>query len=237
MQLITTRNTGAMSNAPIIESIFDPKESILLFDDFRSQIASADVANWNITIGSGTTAVAPGITVQGGILTLTPTASVNVSVDTWSVFQLAGGSNLYFEASVAVDTIAASGSVFIGLSSVAGASTTPVPCITTAGAMNGTNSGVGFTITAAAIKGVAAITTVIATPVTVGTAVANTYYRLGMKIEGLNRVSFYLNGVLQGTIEGSTYLPTSVLYAAVCTAAVTAVKTVSVDYITVCADR
>lgn len=237
MQLITTRNSGAMNNAPIIESIFDPKESILLFDDFRGSIASADTANWNITIGTGTTVVAPGITVAGGVVTLTPTASVEVSMDTWGIFQLASSTNLYFEASVAVSTVAASGSVFIGLSSLQGATTTPVPVITTAGAMDGTNSGVGFTITTTAIKGVAGIGASIGTPVTVGTAAASTYYRLGMKIEGLSRVGFYLNGILQGTIEGSAYIPTAVLYAAVCSKTATAAKVTSVDYITICADR
>jgi hypothetical protein len=237
MQLITTRNSGAMNNAPIIESIFDPKESILLFDDFRSQIASADVPNWNVTIGASTTVAAPGVTNAGGVVLLTPTASVDCSLDTWGVFQLAGSTVLYFEASVAVSTIAASGSVFIGLSSLQGASTTSVPVITTAGAMDGTNSGVGFTITTTAIKGVAAIGAAIGTPVTVGTAAANTFYRLGMKIEGLSRVSFYLNGILQGSIEGSAYIPTAVLYAAVATKTATAAKATSVDYITICADR
>jgi hypothetical protein len=238
MQILTTRNTGALNNAPVAKAIFDPKEAILLFDDFRTQIASADTDKWNITIGSSTTAVAPGITNAGGVLTLTPTASVNVSVDTWGIFQLAGSTNLYFEANVAVGTIAASGSVFIGLSSLQGAGTTPVPVITTAGAMDGTNSGVGFTITAATIRGVAGIGAAIGTPVVLSTAaVASTFYRLGMKIEGLNRVSFYLNGVFVGSIEGSAYIPTAVLYAAVCTSAVTAVKTVSVDHILIACDR
>ena len=238
MQILTTRNTGAMNNAPIADAIFDPKEAILVFDDFRTQIASADTANWNITIGTSTTAVAPGITNAGGVLTLTPTATVNVSVDTWGVFSLAGSTNMYFEASVAVGTIAASGSVFIGLSSLQGATTVPVPVITNAGAMDGTNSGVGFTITAATIRGVAGVAASIGTPVVLTTAaVANTFYRLGMKIEGLNRVSFYLNGNFAGSIEGSAFIPTAVLYGAICTNAVTAVKTVSVDHITIACDR
>ena len=144
---------------------------------------------------------------------------------------------MYFEAVVAVDTIASSGSAFIGLGSAVGSGTTPATCITTAGAMDGSASGVGFTITAATIRGVCGKAADIGTPVTIATAVAGTYYRLGFRVDGLNKVTYFLNGTQVGTIETTAAIPTANLYIDLAVKAATAAKALSIDNLVLAYDR
>ena len=237
MQILTSRNAGALNNAPIAKAMFDPKEAVSRFDDFFSQAASADTNLYNITIGTSTTVV-HSATVSTGVWTLTSTSSADVQVNSWTpTVTLAGNRTVFFEAVVAVDTIASSGSAFIGLGSAVGSGTTPATCITTAGAMDGSASGVGFTITAAAIKGVCGKGADIGTPVTIATAVAGTYYRLGFKVEGLTKVTYYLNGTQIGTIETVAAIPTAVLFIDLAVKAASAAKALSIDNLLLAYDR
>jgi hypothetical protein len=238
MQILTSRNAGALNNAPIAKAIFDPKEAVSRFDDFFSQAASADTNLYNITIGSSTTVV-HSATVSTGVWTLTSTSGADVQVNSWTpTVTLAGNRTVFFEAVVAVDTIASSGSAFIGLGSAVGSGTTPATCITTAGAMDGSASGVGFTITAATIRGVCGKAADIGTPVVITTAAtAATYYRLGFRVEGLTKVTYFLNGVQIGTIETVAAIPTAVLFLDLAVKAATAAKALSIDNLLLAYDR
>ena len=237
MQILTSRNAGALNNAPIAKAMFDPKEAVSRFDDFFSQAASADTNLYNITIGTSTTVV-HSATVSTGVWTLTSTSSADVQVNSWTpTVTLAGNRTVFFEAVVAVDTIASSGAAFIGLGSAVGSGTTAATCITTAGAMDGSASGVGFTITAATIKGVCGKGADIGTPVTIATAVAGTYYRLGFKVEGLTKVTYYLNGTQIGTIETVAAIPTAVLFIDLAVKAASAAKALSIDNLLLAYDR
>jgi hypothetical protein len=237
MQILTSRSAGCLNNAPIADAIFDPKEAVYRFDDFFHQVASADTNLYNITIGASTT-VLHSTSVTTGVWTLTSTSAADVQVNSWSpTVVLAGTRSVYFEAVVAVDTIASSGAAFIGLGSAAGSGTTPATCISTAGAMDGSASGVGFTITAAAIKGVCGKGADIGTPVTIATAVAGTYYRLGFRVDGLNKVTYFLNGAQIGTIETTAAIPTANLYLDIAVKAATAAKALSIDNLVLAYDR
>lgn len=237
MQIITSRLAGAINNAPIADAIFDPKEAVWRFDDFFSEAASADTNLWNITIGSSTT-VTHSTTVSTGVWNLLSTAAADVQVNSWTpTVTLAASRSVYFEASVAVSTIASSGAAFIGLGDRAGATTTPATCITSAGAMDGTNNGLGFTIAAATIRGVCGKGATIGTPVTVGTAVADTYYRLGLRVDGLNSVTYYLNGIEIGKITDTNAIPTAALYLDLAIKHDTAAKTLRVDNLMLAYDR
>jgi hypothetical protein len=237
MQILTTRLAGALNSAPIANAIFDSKSAVSRFDDFFTQVASGDTNLYNITIGSSTT-VLHSTTLSTGVWNLLSTNAADVQVNSWSpMVTPAASRSVYFEANVAVDTIASSGSAFVGLGDVAGTGTTPATVITTAGAMDGTNNGVGFTITAATIRGVCGKGATIGTPVTVGTAVAGTYYRLGMRIDGLDKVTYFLDGVQIGTITDTSAIPTQALYLDFAIKAATAAKTLRLDYYTLAYDR
>ena len=237
MQILTSRLAGALNNAPIANAIFDPKSAVMRSDEFFTQVASADTNFYNITIGTSTT-VTHSTTVSSGVWNLLSTSSADVQVNSWTpVVTLQAGRTFFFEATVAVSTIASSGAAFIGFGNVAGSGTSPATVVTTAGAMDGTNNGLGFTITAATIRGVCGKGATIGTPVTVGTAVADTYYRLGMRVDGLDKVTYYLNGVEVGTITSGSAIPTQALYQDFAIKADTAAKTLRLEHYVFAYDR
>ena len=237
MQILTTRLSGALNNAPVANAIFDPKSAVYRFDDFFTQVASADTVLYNITIGASTT-VLHSTSVSTGVWNILSTSAADVQVNSWTpTVTLAANRSVYFEASVAVDTIASSGAAFIGLGDRAGATTVPTTCIDTAGAMDGTNNGLGFTIAAATIRGVCGKGATVGTPVTIGTAVAETYYRLGLRVDGLNSVTYYLNGVEIGKITNTNAIPTAALFLDLAIKAATAAKTLRVDNVFLSYDR
>jgi len=237
MQILTTRLAGALNSAPIANAIFDPKSAVTRFDEFFTQCASADTNFYNITIGTSTT-VTHSTTVSTGVWNLLSTSSADVQVNSWTpVVTLSAARTFFFEASVAVSTIASSGAAFIGFGDVAGTGTTPASVVTNAGVMDSTNNGLGFTITAAAISGVCGKGATIGTPVTVGTAVAETYYRLGLRVDGLNSVTYYLNGIEVGKITNTNAIPTAALYQDFAIKAATAAKTLRLDNYVLAYDR
>ena len=237
MQILTTRLAGALNNAPVANAIFDPKSAVYRFDDFYTQVASADTVLYNITIGASTT-VLHSTSVSTGVWNILSTASADVQVNSWTpTVTLAASRSVYFEASVAVDTIVSSGAAFSGLGDRAGATTVPTTCIDNAGAMDATNNGLGFTIAAATIRGVCGKGSTVGTPVTIGTAVAETYYRLGLRVDGLNSVTYYLNGVEIGKITNTNAIPTAALFLDLAIKANAAAKTLRVDNLFLSYDR
>jgi hypothetical protein len=237
MQILTKYKGGSLANAPVADAILDPKSAVHRFDDFFSEAASADTNFFNITIGTSTT-VTHSTTVSTGVWNLLSTSSADVQVNSWTpTVTLAVGRKVYFEALVAVSTIASSGAAFIGFGDRAGSSTTAATCIDTAGAMDGTNNGIGFTIAAAAIRGVCGKGASVATPVSVGTAVAETYYRLGMVIDGLDKVTYYLDGTEIGSVTDTAVVPTQALFLDIAIKAAAAAKTLRVDHITLAYTR
>lgn len=217
MQILTKYKGGSLGNAPVADALLAPREAVLLQREFFNNITATGV---DFTVTAGT--AARETTYATGVWGLVTSAADGHAYSIAPVVQFAAGRKVCFEAMVAVSTIAASGSSFIGLSNTSG--TVPV---TTAGAMNGTQDGVGFTFTTTAI---AAVTGdgVTVTSTAVGTAAADTFVRLGFVVDGTSKVTFYVNGIEVATATSG--ISTDVMYETYATKYATANKKILVDW-------
>lgn len=217
MQILTKYKGGALGNAQTADALLAPNEAVVLSREFFNNITATGV---DFTVTAGT--AARETTYATGVWGLVTSAADGHAYSIAPVVQFAAGRKVCFEAMVAVSTIAASGSSFIGLSNTSG--TVPV---TTAGAMNGTQDGVGFTFTTTAIAAVTGDGATV-TSTAVGTAAADTFVRLGFVVDGTSKVTFYVNGIEVATATSG--ISTDVMYETYATKYATANKKILVDW-------
>lgn len=218
MQILTKYSGGSLGNAPTADALFSPKDAVVLTREFFNNITATGV---DFTVTAGTAARETGYAT--GVWGLVTSAADAHAYSIAPATQVAAGRKIYFEALVAVSTIAASGSSFIGLSNTSG--TVPV---TTAGAMNGTQDGIGFTFTTSAIAAVTGDGATV-TSAAVGTAAADTFVRLGFVVDGTSKVTFYVNGNEVAT--ATTGISTDAMFETYATKYATANKKILVDYV------
>lgn len=211
---------GALSHAAVTEAQRDPATAIVLHDHFMSSIASADTIFWNATIGTSFT-VAHSTSVAGGVWTLTAPASgtgTGGQIQSWTpLVTPTDGTTFGFEARIKIDNLtAAYGAVFIGFQDVAGSSTTPALACTNAGVATTNIDVVGVAIkTDGTVVSVCQNGSTTGTVASLGTLVADTYYKIGFVVEGRSRVTYYINGVKVGTVTTAGAIPNEALYAEV----------------------
>jgi len=217
MQILTKYKGGSLANSPTADALLSPKDAVTLSREFFNNITATGV---DFTVTAGT--AAREATYDTGVWGLVTSAADAHAYSIAPATKFAAGRKVFFEAYVAVSTIAASGSSFIGLSNTSG--TVPV---TTAGAMNGTQDGIGFTFTTTAI---AAVTGdgVAVTSASVGTAAADTFVRLGFVVDGVDKVTFFVDGVEVATATSG--ISTDVMYETYATKYATANKKILVDW-------
>lgn len=217
MQILTKYKGGSLGNSPTADALLSPKDAVTLSREFFNNITATGV---DFTVTAGTAARETGYAT--GVWGLVTSGADGHAYSIAPVVQLAAGRTICYEAMVAVSTIAASGSSFIGLSNTSG--TVPV---TTGGAMDGTRDGIGFTFTTSAIAAVTGDGATV-TSAAIGTAAADTFVRLGFVVDGTSKVSFFLNGDLVAT--ATTGLSTDVMFETYATKYATANKKILVDY-------
>lgn len=217
MQILTKYKGGSLGNSPTADALLSPKEAVVLSREFWQNITATGL---DFTVTAGT--AARETSYATGVWGLVTSAADGHAYSIAPVTQVAANRKIYFETSVAVDTIASSGASFVGLSNTSG--TVPV---TTAGAMNGTQDGIGFVFTTTAISAVTGDGATV-TSTSVGTAAANTFVRLGFVVDGTSKVTFYVDGVEKAT--ATTGISTDVMYETYATKYATANKKILVDW-------
>ena len=217
MQILTKYKGGSLANAPTADALLSPKDAVVLSREFWQNITATGL---DFTVTAGT--AAREATYATGVWGLVTSAADAHAYSIAPVVKFQAGRKVFFEAYVAVSIITASGSSFIGLSNTSG--TVPV---TTGGAMNGTQDGIGFTFTTSAIAAVTGDGATV-TSAAVGTAAADTFVRLGFVVDGIDKVTFYVDGVEVATATSG--ISTDVMYETYATKYATANKKILVDW-------
>ena len=200
MQILTKYKGGSLGNAPVADALVSPKDAVVVFRDFitNTTATALDFTNTNGTLAASGS-------YDSGVISLTGATAADYMLNSIApVTQFKAGRKVFFETYVATTTIAASGSLFVGLSNTA--ATVPV---TTAGAMNGTQKGIGFSITTSVIAAVTGDGATVSSTSISTAATANGFVRLGFVVDGISKVTFFVNGISVG--EATTGISDSVL--------------------------
>lgn len=213
------------STCPWEELESDPSLGFTYFNDYMGPIDVTTGDGWVLTqVTSGD--LTPGVTEAGGVLVVG--SGGNASADDGVNAQLtncmvkpAAGVKIWFEAKVKV-VDAGDDQYFIGL---AGVDTTLIA----AGIMDDAVDKAGFfriaASTADKISSITARTSADDATADVADLVDDTYVRLGLMIDGLTSIKFYVDGVLVETGATADNIPNAVM----CLSAVAQVEQTSAD--------
>lgn len=201
MQILTKYKGGSLGNAPAVDALLSPKDAV----EVRREFITESPVTAHTYVLTGAITLTRSATADTGVWTTSNTsAAVYALASAVPVTKAAAGRNIMFETYVAVtDVVAASQSMFVGLSS----SGTVSP-ITAAGVPNASQSCIGFAFVAGAINGVFGT----AATGTVALATGNTaaaFRRLGFVVKGTTQIDWYVDGQYVTT---STTVPTTAMF-------------------------
>lgn len=197
--LSPVKGTSLWQSCPMLAILLDPAVGHMFKDDFHQLTKAAD--NWILSVVTTGTAVAGALV--GGVATMDAGAVTDgqgpqiqsAGVD----FHPAAGKHIWFETRVKVSHI--SGDFFFGLAELDTTilSTTAITTANHIGFKSLTGNGVliGTGAKAAAEGTVAAVHTL----------VAATYVKLGFIVNGVDSITFYVNGVANATTLATANVP------------------------------
>ena len=199
--------------APVLESLLDPTKGFLYFDDYLGPINGTPGDGYVITTVT-TGGIAPVATEQGGVLLVdsagnaTADDGVNVQLQN-CMFKPVANTVIYFEARVKMnDTSAVISQFYIGL---AGVDNTLIA----AGVLDDVVDKAGFyrqgATTGDRLSVVAARTSAEDVDVDKVTVADDTFIKLGFKINGIDSIEWYADGVLVHTSSVAANIPNAVM--------------------------
>lgn len=210
-QVITKYKGGSLNNAPIADALFSPKDAVQLYREFFA-IPTASGETYTLT---GAPVLAPDTTLSTGVLSIA-SPGTPIAFGVCSPVPLvtpAQNRNVYAEWYVAQAVTSASAAQFVGLSSSG-----IVSPVTSVGAMNGTQSGVGFVFIGTEVRAVNAAGATVASTTLPITSSVKLFHRLGFVMNGVSSIDYYLNGQLMTTARATTGIPIVPLYESYSTA-------------------
>ena len=207
---------------PIMQS---PGSGFEVFDDFLANYA--DLADGGFVVTQATSGTFASGAAEGGIAIADPGAitaeqGVNVQVDS-AQFVPQDGSKIYFEARVKASAITSGINFFLGLAEV---DTTVI-----ASSAISTANHVGFSSVTA--DGILLFNSEKAGAGDTGactTLVADTYVKLGFRIDGLDKITQYVNGVETGTAKVTANIPIVALVPTLVCQAKGTRNTITIDF-------
>ncbi|MBW2604705.1 MAG: hypothetical protein JRE28_10395 [Deltaproteobacteria bacterium] len=197
-------------NAKLLEVMLDPTAGFYYFNDYMGEIDTATGSGFTLTQSNSTGTISGLATDQGGALVVTSAGStaddsLNVQL-TNCLVKPAAGVTIRFEARL--NMLDATQQYYVGLAGV-------VTALLASGAIDDTVDKAGFFHHAAStdnkISSICSRADEDDATADVAANADGTYVKLGMVIDGVTSVKFYVNGVLVETGETALAIPNAVM--------------------------